>query len=335
MRLSVFSTKSYERERFRGQNERFGHELRFIEPRLTPETAALAKGSPAVSIFANDDGAEPSLKALADEGVKLLALRTAGFNHVDVIAAERLGITLLRVPAYSPHAIAEHTVGLMLTLNRKFHRAYNRVREQNFALDGLLGFDMHGKCAGVIGTGEIGSVVCHILRGFGCDVLGYDVRPNDECVAMGVRYVSLDEIYTSADIITLHCPLTPQTHHLIDAEGLAKMKRGVMLINTSRGGVVDTQAAIDALKCGQLGSLGIDVYEEEADLFFRDLSWRVIQDDVFVRLMTFPNVFITAHQAFFTEEALARILETTLQNVSDFERGAFDPANQVTPALVT
>lgn len=335
MRLSIFSTRRYERQRLERCNEAFGHELNFIESRLTAKSAALAKGSAAVSIFANDDGSAASLEALAACGVELLALRTAGFNHVDVAAAERLDLTLLRVPSYSPHAIAEHTVGMMLTLNRKFHRSFNRIREQNFSLDGLLGFNMRGKCAGIVGTGQIGSVVCQILQGFGCRVLGYDAKPNADCLASGVRYVSLEELYAASDIISLHCPLTPETHHLIDANGLAQMKRGTMLINTSRGAVIDTQAVIGALKQGQLGALGIDVYEEEADLFFKDLSGRVIQDDIFARLMTFPNVLITAHQAFFTEEALAAIHTTTLRNVRDYERSDINDANRVTSALVT
>jgi len=333
MKLTVFSTKPYEREHFGKHNEAHAHEFNFVEARLTPATAALAKDTPAVSIFANDDGGAESLKALHAVGVRLIALRSAGFNHVDIETAEELGLTLLRVPAYSPHAIAEHTVGLMLTLNRKFHRAYNRVREQNFELDGLLGFDMNGKTVGVVGTGEIGGVVCKILTGFGCHVRAFDVRENTECRDMGVDYVELDALLSSSDIISLHCPLTPKTYHLIDKEALQRMKPGAMLINTSRGGVIDARAAIDALKSGHLGALGIDVYEEEADLFFKDLSGAIIQDDVFARLLSFPNVLVTAHQAFFTEEALAGIYGTTLQNVTDFENDTINEKKLVTAAL--
>lgn len=334
MRVTIFSTKPYEFEQLKQHNEPHHHELNFVEARLTAKTAALAHGSPAASIFANDDGSAASLEALHAAGVRLLALRSAGFNHVDIDTAERLGITLLRVPAYSPYAIAEHTVGLMLTLNRKYHRAFNRIREQDFSLDGLLGFDMNGKTVGVIGTGEIGAVVCRILLGFGCKVLAFDVKKNDDCVQHGVQYVELNDLYEASDIITLHCPLTPKTYHLIDSIALDRMKRGAMLINTSRGGVIDTPAAIEVLKTGQLGSLGIDVYEEEADLFFKNLSGTIIHDDVFARLLTFPNVLITAHQAFFTTEALAGIYGTTLQNITDFEKGKIDPKKQVTSALV-
>ncbi len=334
MKLTIFSTKAYEREHLNNHNQAHGHEFNFVEARLTPATATLAIDSPAVSIFANDDGSAESLKALHAVGVRLIALRSAGFNHVDIETAEQLGMTLLRVPAYSPHAIAEHTVGLMLALNRKYHRAYNRIREQNFELDGLLGFDMNGKTVGVIGTGEIGSVVCKILTGFGCCVQAFDVKENPACREIGVEYVALNDLYESSDIISLHCPLTPKTYHLIDADALAQMKPGAMLINTSRGGVIDARAAIDVLKSGHLGALGIDVYEEEADLFFKNLSGTIIQDDVFARLLTFPNVLITAHQAFFTEEALAGIYGTTLQNVTDFENEAIDDKKRVTSALV-
>jgi len=334
MKLTIFSTKGYEREQLNQHNKPHGHELNFVEARLTSATAALAKDTPAISIFANDDGGAESLKALHAVGVRLIALRSAGFNHVDIETADALGVKLLRVPAYSPHAIAEHTVGLMLTLNRKFHRAFNRIREQNFELDGLLGFDMHDKTVGVVGTGEIGGVVCKILTGFGCHVQAFDVRENADCRNMGVNYVELDALLASSDIISLHCPLTPKTYHLIDNNALQRMKPGVMLINTSRGGVIDSRAAIDALKSGHLGALGIDVYEEEADLFFKDLSGTIIQDDVFARLLSFPNVLVTAHQAFFTEEALAGIYGTTLQNVTDFENDAVDEKKLVTAALV-
>lgn len=321
MRVAIFSTKPYDREFLCAANEVHGHELVFFEPRLTSETRALAAGFPAICVFVNDQLDASVLTPLAHQGTRLIALRCAGFNNVDLVAARDLGLTVVRVPAYSPHAVAEHTVGLILTLNRKIHRAYARVREGNLALDGLLGFDLHGRTVGVIGTGKIGTVVAHIMMGFGCRLLAYDPVPNADCGALGVRYVSLPQLLADSDIITLHCPLTPETHHLIDARALSQMKSGVMLINTSRGALIDTRAVIDALKSGHIGYLGLDVYEEEADLFFEDLSNRVIHDDVFARLLTFPNVVITGHQAFFTREALSRIAETTLSNITDFEQG--------------
>jgi len=260
------------------------------------------------------------LKAIAAGGTKLIALRCAGFNNIDLAVAKELGITVVRVPAYSPYAVAEHTVGLILTLNRKFHRAYARVREGNFSLDGLLGFDLHDRTVGIIGTGRIGAITAQILHGFGCQILAYDKYPNPDCKAIAL-YVDLPELFNKSDIISLHCPLTPETHHLINAEAIAQMKQNVMLINTSRGALIDTEAVITGLKSGKVGYLGLDVYEQEADLFFEDLSNTVIQDDVFERLLTFPNVVITGHQAFFTEDALRNIAETTLTNISDFERG--------------
>jgi D-lactate dehydrogenase len=257
---------------------------------------------------------------LARQGVRLLALRCAGYNNVDIPAARQQGITVVRVPAYSPYSVAEHTIALILTLNRKTHRAYNRVKESNFALNGLMGFDLYGKTAGIIGLGKIGLVTGTILKGFGCRVMGYDINKNPECEKIGLDFTTnLDDIYTQCDIISLHCPLTPQTYHLINAESIAKMKKGVMLINTSRGGLVDTKAVIKGLKKEQIGYLGLDVYEEEADLFFEDLSGKVIQDDLFTRLLSFPNVLITGHQAFFTENALKKIAEVTLQNITDYE----------------
>lgn len=270
------------------------------------------------------------IHALAEAGVRLIALRCAGFNHVDLAAAAAAGISVARVPAYSPHAVAEHTVALMLTLNRKTHRAYNRVREGNFALDGLLGFDLHGKTVGIVGTGEIGAVVARILTGFGCTLLAHDPVRNPDCEALGVHYVGLDELLSVSDVITLSCPLTPQTHHLIDAAALARMKRGVMLINTSRGAVVDTEALIKELKSGTVGNVGLDVYEEEADLFFEDLSGSIIRDDLFARLLTFPNVLVTGHQAFFTHEALTAIADTTIANVTAFQRDGH-PVHPVAP----
>lgn len=280
----------------------------------------LAKGAEAICAFVNDDLGRNTLEILSQAGVRLVALRSAGFNHVDLEAAREIGMLIARVPAYSPHAVAEHTMALILSLNRRIHKAYNRVREGNFALEGLLGFVLHGKVAGVVGTGKIGEAVCRILRGFGCDVVAHDLHPNPACLALGVRYVERDALFAVSDIITLHCPLTPRTHHLISASALSQMKKGVMLINTSRGAVVDTRAALRGLKDGTIGLLGLDVYEEEADLFFEDLSGEYIRDDVFARLLTFPNVLITGHQAFFTHEALTGIAEVTIANISAFAR---------------
>jgi len=321
MRVAVFSTKPYDRQFLLAANAQVGHEFLFFEPRLNYTTASLAQSCPAVCVFVNDELDERTLNRLFDQGTCLIALRCAGFNNVDLAAAARLGMTVVRVPAYSPYAVAEHTVGLILGLNRKFHRAHNRVREGNFALDGLLGFDLHGRTAGIIGTGKIGQVTAKILSGFGMDLLVYDPYPNPAMEELGARYVTLPELLGQSDIVSLHCPLTPETYHLIDAQALAAMQPGAMLINTSRGALVDAEAAIEALKSGQLGSLGLDVYEEEADIFFEDLSGRVIQDDVFARLLTFPNVLITGHQAFFTQEALRAIADTTLRNITAFEEG--------------
>lgn len=334
MRIVVYSAKPYEKPFLDTANAGAQHELVYLDARLCPATTDLARGTPVVSIFVGDDATAPVLRSLHAGGTRLLTLRSAGFNHVDVAEADRLGITIARVPAYSPYAVAEHAVGLMLTLNRKFHRAYARVREQNFALDGLMGFDMHGKTAGVIGTGKIGEAVCAILRGFGCRVLAFDAVKNPACEAIGVEYVTLADLYAASDIVTLHCPLTPATKHLLNAAAFAAMKPGVMIINTSRGAVLDTRSLIAALKSGHVGSVGLDVYEEEGDLFFKDLSAEVIQDDVFVRLLTFPNVLITAHQGFFTREACEAIARTTIDNATGFARGTIHPANLVTTRLI-
>jgi D-lactate dehydrogenase len=261
------------------------------------------------------------LEELAAGGLRLVALRCAGFNNVDLAAAERAAIPVVRVPAYSPYAVAEHTVGLILTLNRHLHRAYTRVRDGNFSLEGLLGFDLHQKTVGVVGTGKIGTVLCRILTGFGCQLLATDPLANPECLALGVEYVALEELYRRAEIVSLHCPLTPQNHHLVNQAAIQQMCPGVMLINTSRGALIDTNAAIDGLKSQQIGALGLDVYEEEAELFFEDLSNEMLQDDRFARLLTFPNVMITGHQGFFTAEALNEIARTTLQNIGSFEQG--------------
>jgi D-lactate dehydrogenase len=333
VRMAVYSTRPYDERFLTAANERHGHELSFFEPRLDRTTAPLADGHEAVCAFVNDDLSAPVLEKLAASGVRMISLRSAGFNNIDLDAAREHGLTVARVPAYSPYAVAEHTVALMLAVERRLHRAYNRVREGNFALEGLLGFDLRNKRVGIIGTGRIGQIVARILRGFGCSLRAYDPYPNDEVRDYGVRYVDLDTLFDECDVITLHCPLTPDTHHLIDEEALTKTRYGVMIVNTSRGALIDTRAAIEALKDGRIGNLALDVYEEEGDLFFEDLSDRVITDDVFSRLLTFPNVFITAHQAFFTEEALSNIAETTLNNVSVHERGQRS-GNELTPEEV-
>ena len=321
MRTAVFSAKPYDVTFLSAANRDLGHELHFLEARLVKETSALAAGCPAVCAFVNDQLDAEVLTRLAAGGTRLVALRSAGYNHVDLAAAARLGLTVTRVPAYSPHAVAEHTVALMLALNRKVHRAWARVRDGNFSLDGLLGFDLVRRTVGVVGTGKIGVAVARIMAGFGCRVLAFDPVPNPDCVALGASYVTFPDLLAGSDIVTLHCPLTAETRHLLDAGALERMKPGAMLINTGRGALVDTRAVIEALKSGRLGHLGLDVYEEEAALFFEDRSWRVLQDDVFARLLTFPNVVITGHQGFFTAEALTAIAETTLQAVTEFEQG--------------
>ena len=320
MKVAVFSTKPYSRRFLEAANESRDHELIFLEPKLSIRTAPLAGDAHAVCIFVNDRADAETLAALAAQGVGLVALRCAGFNNVDLTAAEALGIAVARVPNYSPHAVAEHAVGLMLALNRKIHRAYARVRDGNFALDDLMGFDLHGRRVGIIGTGRIGRCVARILHGFGCEILAFDVAPCDEVESIG-RYVPLEKLLAASDIVTLHCPLTPQTHHLIDAAALKRVQPGMMLINTSRGALIDTAAVIEALKSGRVGYLGLDVYEEEEALFFEDLSAQVIQDDTFARLLTLPNVIVTGHQAFFTEQAMAAIAETTMASIDAFEHG--------------
>ncbi|GJM23970.1 MAG: 2-hydroxyacid dehydrogenase [Phycisphaerae bacterium] len=321
MRIAVFGTKSYTSTYFDRANNAFGHELVYFEARLQKHTTRLAEGFPAVCVFVNDQVDATVLEQLHAGGVRTIALRCAGFNNVDLETAAELGMQVVRVPAYSPESVAEHTVALLLALNRRIHRAFNRVREGNFALEGLVGFELHRRAVGVIGTGRIGAAVVKILTGFGCRVLAYDVVQNPVVAACGVSYVELQKLFAESDIVTLHCPLLPATHHLIDAKAVDAMKDGAMLINTSRGALVDTPAVIDGLKSGRIGALGLDVYEEEEAMFFEDLSSKVLQDDVFARLLTFPNVVITGHQAFLTEEALTTIAETTLSNVANIERG--------------
>jgi D-lactate dehydrogenase len=322
VRLSVFSTKPYDRRFLARVNddEGFGHELVFYDARLEEATARLAHGSPAVSPFVNDDLGRAVLSDLVAHGTRLIALRSAGFNNVDLGAARDLGLTVMHVPDYSPYAVAEFTIALALALNRHLSRAYTHVREGNFSLQGLLGFDLHGKTAGIVGTGKIGSIVAEtLLRGFGCRVLAHDLFPSDRLRRLGVEYVGLDELLRASDLVSLHCPLTDETHHLVNSRSIAAMKPGVMLINTSRGGLIDTGAVIDGLKSGRIGHLGLDVYEEEARYFYEDYSSRLIDDDALSRLLTFPNVIVTSHQGFFTREALEQIARTTLGNVRDFE----------------
>jgi len=321
MKTAVFSSRRYDEQFFNAANRSAGHELFFIENHLGPSTASLARGFPAVCAFVNDSLDAETIQGLAAGGTRLIAMRCAGFNNVDLKVAHAHGIKVVRVPAYSPHAVAEHVIALLMTLNRKTHKAYNRVRDGNFALDGLLGFDVHGLTVGVVGTGAIGGIVARIFHGFGCKLLAFDVRKNPACEALGVRYVPMDQLLAESDIITLHCPLTKETNHLLNRESFARMKDGVTVINTGRGALIDTESAIEALKSGKIGQLGLDVYEEEGDLFFEDRSQSIIQDDVFMRLTTFPNVLVTGHQAFFTDTALRNIAETTLQNVTDFEAG--------------
>ncbi|MGV8835847.1 2-hydroxyacid dehydrogenase [Cellvibrio sp.] len=322
MKVAIFSTKPYDREFLTNANSALTqpHELVFHETQLNPQSALLAQGCTAVCCFVNDHLDATALQQLANLGVKLIALRCAGFNQVDLVAAKDLGIVVARVAEYSPHAVAEHALGLILMLNRNLHRAYHRVRENDYSLNGLLGFDMVNKTVAVIGTGKIGQVFAKIVQGLGCRVIAYDPQPAPILAANGVNYAALSDIWPTADIISLHCPLNSSTHHLINAESIAQMKNGAMLINTGRGGLIDTRAVIDGLKSKKIGYLGLDVYEEEGDLFFEDNSNLLLQDDVFARLLTFPNVVITGHQAFFTREALTAIAAITLANITHFER---------------
>ncbi len=320
MQVAFFSSKKYDKEYFeKGKNST--HTFTYFETPLNKDTLNLAKGFDAVCIFVNDNADEEILDGLSEYGVKLVALRSAGFNNVDIDAAKKVGIKVVRVPSYSPEAVAEHALALILTLNRKIHKAYNRVRENNFSLENLTGFNLHGKVMGVVGTGQIGRAYCNIISGFGCKTLAYDIYEQDDLKEKGIQYVSLKKLIAESDIIALHCPLTPETHHMFNEETFATMKKGAMLVNTSRGGLIDTAAAIEALKTGQLGHLAIDVYEQEENLFFRDLSESIIMDDMIVRLMAFHNVLITSHQGFFTKEALEEITKTTIHNFDQFENG--------------
>ncbi|HSC85357.1 MAG TPA: 2-hydroxyacid dehydrogenase [Pseudomonas sp.] len=327
MRIILFSSKSYDRDSFLATAADGDWQLEFQEARLGPQTAALAAGCVAICAFINDDLSAPVLERLAAGGTRLIALRSAGFNHVDLKAAQRLGLAVVHVPAYSPHAVAEHAAALILALNRRLPRAFNRTREGDFSLHGLTGFDLHGKTVGIIGAGKIGLSFVRIMGGFGCQLLLQDPYPVSNLEQLGARQVELDELIRSSDVISLHCPLTDSSRHLIDAQRLAQMKRGAMLINTGRGALVDTPALVEALKSGQLGYLGLDVYEEEAELFFEDRSDLPLQDDVLALLLSYPNVIVTAHQAFLTREALDAIAATTLDNINRWAAG--NPQNLV------
>ncbi len=324
MKVAVFSSRSYDRQFFDFANQAAGnpHELEYFEPKLQTKTAPLAAGFPCVCLFVSDEAHAETLKILAQQGTQLIALRCAGYNLIDLKVAHDLGLKVVRVPAYSPYAVAEHAVGLILSLNRKLNKAYNRVRDDNFTLDGLLGFDLHGCTVGIIGTGKIGTIFAQIMHGFGCHLLGYDTYPNEHFSSFkDARYVDLPELLASSDIISLHCPLLDSTYHIINKESIDQMKTGVMLINTSRGQLVDTRSVIDGIKAGKVGYFGLDVYEQEDELFFEDHSENIIQDETFQLLQSFPNVIITAHQAFFTKDALTAISQTTIANISDFEQG--------------
>lgn len=329
MSCAVFDTKPYDRE-FLSRASDGGADLRFLEFRLGPETVSAIESSTSVCVFVNDKVDASVIASLAERGVKHIALRCAGFNNVDLAAAKERGIIVTRVPAYSPHAVAEHTVALLMTLNRKIHRAYNRVREQNFSLNGLVGFDLHGKTVGIIGTGKIGRITAQIFRGFGCRVFAYDPVENKEWAEKnGVSYIDLDGLLAESDIVSLHSPLFPETYHLLDADRFARMKPGVFVVNTSRGKLIDTKALIDVLKSGHVGGVALDVYEEEEGIFFEDHSGHVLHDDDLSRLLTFPNVLITSHQAFLTNEALSEIARVTVENLARVAAGS-DPLDGTT-----
>ena len=320
MKTLVFDSHSYDNTFLDAANAG-RHELVYTQAQLDVHTAAMAEGFDAVCLFVNDRANAQVLERLAAAGVRMIAQRSTGYNNIDLEAAKHLGIAVMRVGHYSPNSVAEHAVALLMTLNRRVHRAFNRTREFNFRLAGLMGRDIHGSCVGVVGTGKIGAIFARIMHGFGCSLLGHDVKPNPECIALGMEYVPLAELLSRSDIISLHAPLTPQTWHLINAESLAMVKRDAFIINTSRGGLIDTEALTQAVQSGAIAGVGLDVYEEEEGKFFRDLSDRPMSDDTLARLMSFPNVLITGHQAFFTVDAVTTICETTIQNLTDFESG--------------
>ncbi|MDH5826880.1 2-hydroxyacid dehydrogenase [Sphingobacterium faecium] len=317
MKIAFFSTQPYDKEFFEKENEKYSFDFNFFETHLGPHIVNAIEDEKAVCVFVNDVLNRKVLEVLAQKGVKFIALRCAGFNNVDLAAAKEFGIRVCRVPAYSPQAVAEHTMAMLLTLNRKTHKAYNRVREQNFSLNGLLGFNLYQKKIGIIGTGKIGKAFARIALGFGAEVVAYDLYPDVELMDLRVKYVTLNTLFSTSDIISLHCPLTPENHYLINKESIDKMKEGVTIINTSRGNLIHTHDAIKALKERKIGLLGIDVYEQEEKLFFKDLSSTIIQDDTIQLLMSFPNVLVTAHQAFFTQEAMEEIAKRTLKSISD------------------
>ena len=321
MKITFFSTQPYDKSFFETHNKKFGFDLRFFDFALNEQTVHLIDKTDAVCVFVNDRVSEPVIQGLVSKRVRIIALRCAGFNNVDLKAANASHLKVVRVPAYSPHAVAEHAVAMIMALNRKTHKAYNRIREQNFSLNGLMGFDLYGKTVGVVGTGNIGQVFCRIMLGFGCRVIAYDVKEQDSVKEAGVKYVPLNELLTSSDIISLHCPLNDSTKYIINDNNIALIKKGCMLINTSRGGLINTKSVIKALKTGHLSALGIDVYEQEETLFFRDLSATIVEDDLITRLMSFPNVLISAHQGFFTVEAMDQIAHTTLNNLREFNSG--------------
>lgn len=320
MRIAVFSTKSYDREYFEKYAKEHHYTFSFFETALNANTASLTRGFDAVCVFVNDVVDEETIQVLSKNGIRLIALRCAGYNNVDIESAKRNTIKVVRVPAYSPEAVAEHAMSLILTLNRKTHKAYNRVREGNFSLKNLIGFNLHGKTVGVVGTGKIGATFCKVIKGFGCCIIAFDIVKNDTLTALGVDYVTLSEVFEQSDILSLHCPLNQHTKHMINQKSIALMKEGVMLINTSRGALISTADAIEGLIDEKIGYLGIDVYEQEENLFFEDLSEHIIQDDLILRLMSFPNVLITSHQAYFTKEAMDEITLTTLENITSFEK---------------
>jgi len=322
MKIAIFGTQFYEEEYFNKYNIDNKHELVFFEESLNSKTTHLAKGFKAVCVFVTDIIDKNCIEKLAKLGVKLIDLRSAGYNNVDITCAKDNDISVLRVPAYSPQAVAEHAAAMILTLNRKTHKAYNQVRENNFSLQNLMGFNLYGKTIGIVGTGKIGRAFCNIMLGFGCKINAYDIKENDNLKQKGVQYKTFDELLSESDIISIHCPLTPETNHLFDTKAFGKIKKGAMLINTSRGAIINTEQAIIALKKEQIRYLGMDVYEKESTIFFKDCSQTVIQDDVFERLMSFNNVLITPHQAFYTEEAVSEIAKTTIQNFTDFENKA-------------
>lgn len=328
MKIAVFSTKSYDKEYFETYKEHYDFEFTYFETALNRHTANLTSGFEVVCVFVNDKVDDKTIEILAQNGIRLIALRCAGFNNVDIESAKKNHIKVVRVPAYSPEAVAEHATALILTLNRKTHKAYNRVREGNFSLNRLIGFNLHEKTVGVIGTGKIGAAFCKIMKGFGCKLIAYDKYESEELKNLGVKYNSLEKVFQEADIISLHCPLNPDTKHLINAESLSLMKDGIMIINTSRGGLINTADIIDGLSGRKIGYLGIDVYEQEENIFYKDLSESIIPDDLILRLISFPNVLITAHQAYFTKEAMEQITKTTLNNIEEFQEGK-DLKNQI------